>query len=110
MTPLFADTYYYLALVNPKDQGHEKAMQFARTTTRHLIITDWIITELADALCSVANRPLFFEIFASLNEGKDTTIVHASQPHWERGLALYAARPDKDWPLTDCRLPIASRS
>ena len=29
MTPPFADTYYYMALVNPSDVGHAKAISFA---------------------------------------------------------------------------------
>ncbi len=59
MTPVCADTYDYLALVNPGDAGHAKAVAFARSTPRPMVVTDWVITELADALCAVANRPVF---------------------------------------------------
>ena len=30
MTVVFADTYYYLALVSPRDAGHERAVAFSR--------------------------------------------------------------------------------
>ena len=30
------------------------------------------------------------------------TVVPASEDLFNRGEALYAARPDKDWSLTDC--------
>lgn len=59
MTPVFADTYYYLALVNSTDNGHAKALAFARSTNCAMVVTDWIITELADGLCAEANRPVF---------------------------------------------------
>jgi hypothetical protein len=29
-------------------------------------------------------------------------VVPASRPLLEEAIALYASRPDKDWPLTDC--------
>jgi predicted nucleic acid-binding protein len=30
------------------------------------------------------------------------TVVHVDTALWERGWALFVARPDKDWGLTDC--------
>jgi hypothetical protein len=32
MSTVFADTFYYLAFLNPKDESHERARQF----TEHL--------------------------------------------------------------------------
>jgi uncharacterized protein len=64
MTPVFADTFYYLALVNPKDSGHAKAIAFARSAPRPMVVTDWVITELADGLWGVANRPLFSRLMS----------------------------------------------
>jgi predicted nucleic acid-binding protein len=101
MMPVFADTFYYLALVNPKDAGHAKAVAFARTSTRPMVTTDWVVTEIADALCDAANRPLFAKLLRMLQTGS-TTIIRSDSALMDRGLALYAARPDKDWPLTDC--------
>ncbi len=101
MKPVFADTYYYLALVNPKDIGHVKAVAFAKSATAPMVTTDWVITELADALCAVANRPVFSRLL-SIIRGGSTTVVPFDAGLMERGLALFAERQDKDWPLTDC--------
>jgi predicted nucleic acid-binding protein len=101
MTPVFADTYYYLALVNPKDEGHTKAIAFAKSTTRPMVVTDWVITEVADGLCAVTNRPVFARILKII-QGPSTEIVHFNASLMDRGLHLFAERQDKDWPLTDC--------
>ena len=101
MKPVFADTYYYLALVNPSDNGHAKAVAFAKSATAPMVVTDWVITELADGLCAVANRPLFARLL-SIIRGNSTTVVPFDAGLMERGLALFAERQDKDWSLTDC--------
>jgi len=37
-----------------------------------------------------------------LQKDPEVTIVPASADLWQRGVALFASRPDKDWSLTDC--------
>jgi predicted nucleic acid-binding protein len=101
MNTVFADTYYYLALVNPSDTGHSKAMTFAQSSSAPMLTTDWVITELADGLCSVANRPLFAKLLVAIRNGP-TTVVRFDNGLMERGLTLFAQRSDKDWSLTDC--------
>ena len=61
--PVFADSYYYFALIHPGDAGHPKAIAFATSASRHMVVTVWAILELADGMCSVANRPLFTHLF-----------------------------------------------
>ena len=101
MKPVFADTYYYLALVNAKDIGHTKAVAFAKSATAPMVTTDWVITELADGLCAVANRPLFARLLKIIQSGS-TTVVPFDSGLMDRGLELFADRADKDWSLTDC--------
>jgi uncharacterized protein len=101
MTPVFADTYYYFALINPGDVGHAKAIAFASSANHHMVVTEWIITELADGMCSVVNRPLFTRLL-SIIKGPTTTIIPFETALMNRGLSLYLSRPDKEWSLTDC--------
>lgn len=37
-----------------------------------------------------------------LQNDPEVTIVPGSADLWQRGVALFAARPDRDWSLTDC--------
>lgn len=34
MTPVFADTYYWLALLNPRDQAHQEAVTLSQARNR----------------------------------------------------------------------------
>jgi len=101
MKLVFADTYYYLALVNPRDVGHAKALAYAKLATVQMVVTDWVITELADGLCAIANRPVFTRLLSIIRSGS-TTVVSFDAGLMDRGLALFAERQDKDWSLTDC--------
>jgi predicted nucleic acid-binding protein len=47
---LFADTFYFLALLNADDEAHEEADQFAADPANRLVTTAWVLTEVADAL------------------------------------------------------------
>ncbi len=102
MTPVFADTYYFAALCNPTDQGHARAVAYARNALCPLVTTAWVVTELADGLCKAGTRPIFVRLIGLLQTDPQVTIVPANQGSMDRGLSLYASRPDKDWSLTDC--------
>ncbi len=102
MTRVFADTYYFLALINVKDAAHQRALQFSQSHDNPLLTTCWILTELADGLSAVAHRPIFAKILADLRADPETIIVPPSETLFSQGIDLYCARPDKNWSLTDC--------
>ena len=47
MTSVFADSFYFFALLNPHDSAHAKAMTFTQTCTGRVVTTGWVLTELA---------------------------------------------------------------
>ena len=102
MIHVFADTFYFLALLNAKDTAHHKAMAFSQLQDVPLLTTAWVLTELADAPSSSVRRHAFHHVLSGLKADPETIIVPASQNLFERGIDLYTARPDKDWSLTDC--------
>jgi predicted nucleic acid-binding protein len=102
MRTVFADSFYFLALWNPRDNGHVKALAFTDTYHELMLTTDWIVTELADALARPPNRTRFLELFPILQQQEELTIIPASRTLMEVGLDLYKNRPDKEWSLTDC--------
>jgi predicted nucleic acid-binding protein len=105
MRRVYADTVYWIALANPLDQWHPMAVQAGRTLRGAMIITsDEILTEflahfsgqgrtIRDGAARYADRILS-------NPG----IIVRPQSHQSflDGFALYKARPDKDYSLTDC--------
>jgi uncharacterized protein len=102
MTTVFADSYYYLAQVNERDDGHTKAVEFAKSFRGQIVTTEWALTEVGDALAQSQKRGVFLQILEDEQNDSQTTIVPASHELFARGVALFSARSDKDWSLTDC--------
>ena len=102
MREVFADTYFYLAVLNARDAAHARAMDLSKTLGTSTVTTAWVLTELGDGMASVDARPAFLKLVASLSKNPLCCIVPPSKPLFERGLALYSERPDKEWSLTDC--------
>jgi predicted nucleic acid-binding protein len=102
MSAVFADSFYYFALLNQTDAAHSKAVEATLKLAGRIITTDWILTELGDGMSAARNRQAFVQAVAQLRADADVTIVPFSIDLRDRGLALFAARLDKDWTLTDC--------
>jgi predicted nucleic acid-binding protein len=102
MKHVFADTFYYLALLNPGGDDHEAAVSYTAQFSGRIVTTAWVITELANALARARNRALFLELLRDLQNDPRVTIFPPEPARFQRGIDLYAQRPDKDWSLTDC--------
>lgn len=102
MTPVFADTYYWLALINPRDAAHQEAIALSQSLTQPLVTTTWTLTEVGDAMCQPANRPTFVRLLQDIKADPDTSVVESEQEWFDLGAKLFAARLDKKWSLTDC--------
>lgn len=97
----FADTFYFLALLNSKDNAHQAALQHSGGPG-NLLTTEWVLMELADAMASRARRHGFVELHDLLRSDPGVEIVSANPVLFERAVVLYSSRLDKDWSLTDC--------
>ena len=100
MTPVFADSFYFIALLNERDRMHVRAAEFERALEQPLITTSWILTEVADA--GLPNRIKVARFIQGLLKFPMVQVEPFSQELFERGLELYLKRPDKEWSLTDC--------
>jgi hypothetical protein len=56
MKPLFADSSFYVALLNPRDLMHAKAAQVTAYYHRPILLTDFILLELGNIFSSVRQR------------------------------------------------------
>jgi predicted nucleic acid-binding protein len=102
MKAVFADTYYWLALINPRDHAHQEALTLSQSLSEPLVTTMWVLTEVGDAMRDPANRLTFVQLLRDIASDPLTTVVPAEQKWFDQGAALYAARLDKKWSLTDC--------
>jgi hypothetical protein len=102
MKTVFADTFYFLALLNERDAMHQRAVAASRTPGLALVTTEFVLIELADALCKPHQRDEVLAVWNVVQTDPAFQLVPATSELIERGKGLYRARPDKDWPLTDC--------
>jgi hypothetical protein len=102
MITRFADTFYFLALLNEDDEAHTHAAAFSQDLGSRLVTTDWVLVEIADALAAPAQRPAFLALWNEVCDHPAIEVIPANRELLERGIDLYRRRPDKQWSLTDC--------
>jgi uncharacterized protein len=102
MTEVFADAFYFIALLNPTDHFHAAAVAVTDALDRRLLTTAWVLTEVADALSAPGIRQVVCHFLQRIADDQNTRVVDADMDWYVRGLALYGNRPDKSWSLTDC--------
>jgi uncharacterized protein len=102
MSEVFADAFYYIALLNPADQFHAAAVRATKALTQRLVTTGWVLTEVADALSAPAVRARTHQFLQRTASDPNTMVISSFDPWFARGLELYGKRSDKSWSLTDC--------
>ena len=102
MSPVFADAFYFLAFLNPKDAAHQRAIEFAKNSDSPLVTSSWVLTEVADGLAKSSQRRLFRVMLQELEDSPDDHIIWWDTALFHRAVVLYDSRADKHWSLTDC--------
>jgi uncharacterized protein len=102
MTEAFADSFYYIALLNPADQFHAAAVRATQGLSARLVTTAWVLTDVADALSAPAVRQRTHQFLERVAADPNTALISEHKPWYARGVDLYGKRPDKAWSLTDC--------
>jgi predicted nucleic acid-binding protein len=102
MRRVFADTFYFIALLSPNDQAHRMAVEFSNGYDGRMVTTDWIITEMADGMAAPASRQKFISFLDMLRADPDVFIAPLDKDLQEEDLEIYRNRLDKSWSLTDC--------
>ena len=87
MSALFADTYYFVALLNRNDQYHQRAIEFDRGR-RGLLTTEWVLTEVADLLAKGSARRYVMPMIRDLRGSDDCEIVAFSGDIFEEAQKL----------------------
>jgi predicted nucleic acid-binding protein len=99
---VFADAFFWIALLNRRDEYHKKATLFAESYQGSILTTQWVMAEVADALAASAARQSIRPFFRALAANHSITVVEATAGLFHRGIDLYHERPDQSWSLTDC--------
>src|SRR4051794_26900532 len=101
MRTVFADSFFFFALENPRDAAHLKATTFTRTQRAQLVTTGWVLTELGDGWAGSAPwRNEFVDLLKDIRANPHIRVIPLSDALFFDGVSLYSQRPDKDWSLT----------
>lgn len=103
MRRIFADSSYWMALVNPRDQIHHKAVTASRQLfDDSLWTTDMVLVEVLNSFSDGLYREAVGKMVARLRQEPSLTIVPQTPAQFEKALERYQRTVDKSWSLTDC--------
>ncbi len=102
MEVVFADTFFFIALLNRSDTAHARAIDAARVPGRRFITLDFVLLELGDALHKASSRSEFEVLRGAILSDARFEVIPATRALLEEGIDLYQQHQDKDWQLTDC--------
>lgn len=102
---VFVDTSYVIALFVTRDEHHAAARGLASAMVRartRLVTTHAVLLEVGNALARPPYRSAALAILQALESDPAAEIVPVTEGRYAQARALYAARPDQGWGLTDC--------
>ncbi len=105
MNVVFVDTLYFVALFNPRDQWHERAIATSQLLTEtELVTTEDVLVELLNFFSEYGEKARRGAVTQAeeILTGANIEVAPQSHEAFMAGLTLYKARPDKGYSLTDC--------
>jgi uncharacterized protein len=105
MPTTLVDTATWIALVNTRDELHDRAKDIMAELRRNkvaLVTTEFVLIEVANAFCASAWRGKAIKLIDGLRSVSNLKILEANSSLLSEGWHLYCSRLDKDWSLTDC--------
>ena len=98
----FADTNFFLALINDRDEHHDKAVTLAEQYRGlSLVTTDAVLLEVGNGLAR-GFRDEAVALFEELENSPEAEIVRLDPEIFDAAKALYKSHRDKEWGLVDC--------
>ena len=101
-TKIFADTWFFVAVINKRDQYHQKALELSEEYENYpLITTDAVFLEVGNALSNNYKNEAV-ELMESFLESDDVEVIRLNPDLFDEVLSLYKKHQDKSWGLVDC--------
>jgi predicted nucleic acid-binding protein len=98
----FLDTLFVIALINQRDQYHQRAAELAvRYEGEEFLTTDAVLLEIGNALAK-KYRQEAVEVITHLLTSRDVEVVRLTPALFDESFALYRSHQDKEWGLIDC--------
>lgn len=110
---LLADTFYWVALLNPGDAFHARVTSFGSALgPARLVTTDEVLTEVLNWFSRSAPhwRGEAATLIHDVRNDPDVDVLPQTRADFDAALAFYEGRPDKGYSLTGCRSMLAMKT
>ena len=105
MKTVFADTGYWVALINPRDQWRQKVLaQSAQLGLAKIVTIDEVIIEVLNYFSKTdpVLRQAAVKVVRKIIANPNNEVIPQTHTSFLKGLQLYETRKDKQYSLTDC--------
>jgi predicted nucleic acid-binding protein len=105
MRRVFADTFYWVALINPADTWHRSVVNFSRTAgPLKIVTTDEVLVEVLTFYATTGQfyRKQTTALVRRILADPNIDVVEQTHESFLLGLELYEHRMDKGYSLPDC--------
>jgi uncharacterized protein len=105
MRQIFADTFYWAALLNRRDNWYQRVKQLnTHLQSVQIVTTDEVLTEFLNFFSAFdpRMRQEATRRVRSILQSDGVRVISTSHDRFLAGLTLYEQRLDKEYSLTDC--------
>ncbi|MFO5526308.1 MAG: type II toxin-antitoxin system VapC family toxin [Cuspidothrix sp.] len=105
MKSIFADTFYWVALINKTDSWHQRVRSYSPNLSNvKIITTDEVLTETINFFASfpAPMRAAVFQLVVQIIADYNIQVIPQTHESFIEGLELFQQRFDKGYSLTDC--------
>lgn len=105
MSLIFIDTSYLIAILDPKDDRHNRAQEVSKSLGNFKAVTsEMVLTELLNYFSAKGKnfRQLGLRVTDQLKSDINVEVISQTAKQFEQACQLYRQRMDKEYSLTDC--------
>jgi uncharacterized protein len=101
VTEVFADSFYWIALLNAADAFHGTVI--GTPVSGRIVTSVAVQLEVMDAFSAYpALRPVAIRFWERTTHDPQVTVIPLEAPLLQDAIVLFGARGDKTWSFTDC--------
>jgi uncharacterized protein len=105
MRAVFADTSYWIAIGNPRDDLYVLAQEAPlRLGVQRLVTSEMVLVEVLNSFSSkgVHSRHAAVSLVQRILNNEQVELIPQTSQLFREAFTLYRDRSDKSWSLTDC--------
>jgi predicted nucleic acid-binding protein len=100
---IFADTGYFIGLIDPNDGLHRRALAWSHRVNEPILVTEYVAWETMNHFAKRSRRSRAGELIRRvMGDRAGYEFVPATPDLFDLGLQMYERTRDQTWSLTDC--------